>query len=188
MDVHRDTWAVSPKPHCTPQSVSGLRESPPSLDACFLTHSWLWGQWWFILGGSKGGHWARLLCLTWNWCFCVILWKVRFSRGESSTDITQNALIYIQQTARYDGKALCRTAMFWNRPSKYVERSARAVRGGQFRLCSAIPFIFQMGKWRPKVALQLCGRSDLILGLLTSCSDYRINIHAFTCPRGTLNK
>lgn len=54
--------------------------------------------------------------------------------------------------------------------------------------CAVHPFHFTDGQVEATVTLQLCGRSGLILGLLTSCSDYRINIHAFTCPRGTLNK
>lgn len=101
-------------PHWTPQSVSGPQEAeahtPWFLCSLCLMHSWSLGPGVIYfrvvprVATEQDRLVGRLFCLIWNWCFCVILWKVPFSRGESSTDITHNALIYIQQIAHWHGK------------------------------------------------------------------------------------
>lgn len=115
--VHTGTQgAVSPKPALdTAERLRAPRgwgpHTPPwFLCSLCLMHSWSLGPGVIYfrvvprVATEQDRLVGRLLCLIWNWCFCVILWKVPFSRGESSTDITHNALIYIQQIAHWHGK------------------------------------------------------------------------------------
>lgn len=90
-------WAVFPET-CTWTLQSTLKNSrgPRPTLLCLFPPMCLivWGKWWFILGlfpraaTEQGGLMGRLPCLIWNWCFLIVLWKVRFCRGESSKDIT----------------------------------------------------------------------------------------------------
>lgn len=71
--------------------------------------------------------------------------------------------------------------MKWREP--VTVRALGLSAGQESGLCSSSLSLYRW-PWRPKAALQLCGRSGLILGLPTSCPDYRINVQVFTCPRG----
>lgn len=85
--------------------------------------------------------------------------------------------------------------MFWNIPSGYVKWSdlvpfwapgllalGRSLDG------AAHPFHFTDGQVEAQGHPPTLWQIRLDPGLLTSCSDYRINVHVFTCPHGTLNK
>lgn len=70
---------------------------------------------------------------------------------------------------------------------KHTVRIGKAERTGPILSARAARVGQELRLWRPRSRFNFA-QIRLELGLLRSCSDYRINIHPFTCPRGTLNK